>query len=562
VAFRGGFRQGAGSSGGSGSSLMVSVKDEPFGALGDGTTDDTAAFQAAIDHVWDEVLGVGGRKVGGVVFIPVGEYLITNIKMKTRVGLIGASRTGTILTHVDGIGHTGNMIDLFNSATNHVDLRNFTLNGGGDTSLNGISYTNSDDDAVINADTIFDIGDANHRFADLDIVNFSDGTGITIIGSRATNMHDIHITHCTNGINIAGSDGKFVNLDINWIERVACVIGAGNNKLVNCKVWYCGTDATYATADGYVINASRNTLMGCEAQDISRHGLRINNGDGNFVDGLMLDNIGNFYIMQGQGIAHPAGVVTSAINLDGTATYNIVKATLGQRSATSDLHAGVYFGKDATDNVVELMRNPAHLIALGQDAHYQDSTATNNIVEFNGVRPNTIVSAIAASADDASQNTSNNTVTITTTSSNINDTRVHGFRFLVPTLPQGATITSARILFTAADTHSAAVTSTLKCEAADASAAFTTGASNVTGRATTTASVSWVMPSWTNQDRGAEQLSPDVSAPIQEVVDRAGFAGVVTFILSSATATNTRVFGSYDNTSVLQPTLMLTYVEG
>ena len=46
---------------------VISVKD--FGALGNGTTDDTTAIQNAIDY---------GTSVGGVVFFPTGYYRVTD----------------------------------------------------------------------------------------------------------------------------------------------------------------------------------------------------------------------------------------------------------------------------------------------------------------------------------------------------------------------------------------------------------------------------------------------------------------------------------------------------
>ena len=45
---------------------VTNVKDAGYGAAGDGTTDDTAAIQAAIDDTLD----------GGTVFFPAGTYLV------------------------------------------------------------------------------------------------------------------------------------------------------------------------------------------------------------------------------------------------------------------------------------------------------------------------------------------------------------------------------------------------------------------------------------------------------------------------------------------------------
>jgi hypothetical protein len=51
-----------------------------------------------------------------------------------------------------------------------------------------------------------------------------------------------------------------------------------------------------------------------------------------------------------------------------------------------------------------------------------------------------------------------------------------------------------------------------------------------------------------------------MSAPVQEVVNRAGFTGVLCFIITSAAvAPATRTFATWDNTSILQPTLTITY---
>jgi hypothetical protein len=72
----------------------VSVKD--FGAVGDGVTDDTAAIQAAIDYV----ATIGPSSVGGVVYIPEGQYRITSTIISAptggQVGILGAGQFATV----------------------------------------------------------------------------------------------------------------------------------------------------------------------------------------------------------------------------------------------------------------------------------------------------------------------------------------------------------------------------------------------------------------------------------------------------------------------------------
>lgn len=59
--------------------LNISVKD--FGAVGDGKTDDTLAFQKAIDSIDDSVTAT--------VFVPVGNYIIDQIVLKEGITLQG-----------------------------------------------------------------------------------------------------------------------------------------------------------------------------------------------------------------------------------------------------------------------------------------------------------------------------------------------------------------------------------------------------------------------------------------------------------------------------------------
>jgi len=64
---------------------VVNVKD--FGAVGDGVTDDTAAFNSARDH---------GISLGGVnIFVPAGEYVLNNFDIESNnIVFIGASSGG------------------------------------------------------------------------------------------------------------------------------------------------------------------------------------------------------------------------------------------------------------------------------------------------------------------------------------------------------------------------------------------------------------------------------------------------------------------------------------
>jgi parallel beta-helix repeat protein len=90
----------------------VSVKD--FGAVGDGSTDDTAAIQAAID-------AVASAGDGGVVTIPQssGSYIFTSIQVKTGVTLLG----------------TGGVLKLKNNTCTNASTAYYLINNLGHTDV-------------------------------------------------------------------------------------------------------------------------------------------------------------------------------------------------------------------------------------------------------------------------------------------------------------------------------------------------------------------------------------------------------------------------------------------
>ena len=93
-------------------------------------------------------------------------------------------------------------------------------------------------------------------------------------------------------------------------------------------------------------------------------------------------------------------------------------------------------------------------------------------------------------------------------------------------IPQGSTITSAKLTFQV-DNSGAAGTSndfTILAEAADDASVFNTDLNNITDRARSAASVAWA-PDWgTGPVVGTKVDTPDITTLIQEVVDRAGWS--------------------------------------
>lgn len=101
-----------------------------------------------------------------------------------------------------------------------------------------------------------------------------------------------------------------------------------------------------------------------------------------------------------------------------------------------------------------------------------------------------------------------------------------GLRWRNLRIPQGAEILTARIQFEADDTSLGAQDMLIFTEDVDDAPIFIDGAANfnISGRTKATPGIAWSPPDWlTVQDRIAAQLTPDISARVQDVVDRGGW---------------------------------------
>ena len=153
------------------------------------------------------------------------------------------------------------------------------------------------------------------------------------------------------------------------------------------------------------------------------------------------------------------------------------------------------------------------------------------------VEPELTIS-IAQSEDDATEvsgivNTSSDDLVISQGSNEV----VTGLRFQNVQIPQGATITSAKLKFVSASNNIAATDISIHGELTPSSAAFSNSTNNLSARTRTIQSVDW------NTDNefplaGEEVLSPQLAPILQEIVDQPAWCGgnVASFLLTSSSA--------------------------
>lgn len=135
-----------------------------------------------------------------------------------------------------------------------------------------------------------------------------------------------------------------------------------------------------------------------------------------------------------------------------------------------------------------------------------------------------------------------------------------GLRFLNVTIPQGATITSAKITFKASATSSTDVPAiNIYGNDVDSSTAFSGSSPNrPQDKTKTTAVVSWSPAKWT-----ADSLydTPELKTIIQEIVDLAGWASdnAMSLMLLFSSGYGPRTAYSYDTDAATCPLLTIEY---
>ncbi|KRK51909.1 glycosyl hydrolase family 28-related protein [Companilactobacillus kimchii] len=261
------------------------VKDD-YSAKGDGTTDDTASIQNAINAAHTDG--------GGTVFFPVGTYLITAVlTIYSNTTLQGAAQGAT------SIVQNGIPAHIYGKDVSFVTIKDITFKGpgmnapwgGGITfdrensgNTEGIDFENVTLDGIVgNAITIN--CPITSSFTNVKVVGVvGDGFSFTNSGTSVV-MNNCYAITCTQ----AGYN--FAQLNYSTINSCAVeVCGIGfylNNNCNNIALIGCGAEDQIHRNDDYpgidykINGGVGNSMVSCYSRNNYEHGIGISLNGGN-----------------------------------------------------------------------------------------------------------------------------------------------------------------------------------------------------------------------------------------------------------------------------------------
>lgn len=316
-------------------SLVTSVKD--FGAAGDGTTDDTAAIQNAINSLplnpaGDGILSPLGYANGGTIYIPRGRYKVSStLTLRRGVRITGEGRESSQL-----ISHTADSVLKYLDSGRYVQDEIVVEN----LSIWQHASVTSTSGAAIEV-SFGSVSPPSTNLVCRNLIINGGYRGVMLGAGIWSSMDNCNVSNCvTNGVEIQLTNG-------------AQSAPTTSTTFKNC---YSSSNG----AAGFRINgASYTSLVGCASDSNGTYGYHLDAGNAGslYACGAEENTLGGAYLKNTTG---------TVINLNVIHTTSGVKhgVTLEACNRTT-LLGGVYQADTVTGYGIHVVTNSGTITAIG-----------------------------------------------------------------------------------------------------------------------------------------------------------------------------------------------------
>jgi hypothetical protein len=418
---------------------VYNVKSPTYGALGDGSHDDTVAIQAA--------LNAANAAGGGVVYLPAGQYKISSaLTMYNRITLRGDGDYVTNIVQTNTAAH-----GLVGASLIYVIIEHLRLTGPGTGTGEGINFTTEFDYCILRDMSATSWGSTGIEIEQPIVTNltrvtsFSNGgAGIFIHGNATTGAGtSVSFDSCWTHDNISNG---FSIQNMTYCSFQAC---ASDNQTAAGKAGYridqctgftfsgCGSEGnnfgwlltgastgivfnspyifnTPSTGVGIYASAATNVQIIGATEALPQAGataaVQVDTGSTCTIQGLVATTAnvlasGTTVLAQNSsGVrSYPNGVTTPTLTMTGNIAMGSNKVTgLANGSASSDAAA---FGQIPTPGSVTAQTSYGASSANGSAATFSRSDHTHGTVSvpsagaFSSVSENTSLATQQASAN-------------------------------------------------------------------------------------------------------------------------------------------------------------------
>lgn len=262
-----------------------------WGAVGNGSTDDTAAIQAAIDYASSTAQSTGA---GGSVFLPGGYYITSaTLVLKKHVWLIGEGQRSTtiklatnancdVIKSFDTGGASGNA-DYVGIINLCVDGNKDNQNGAGP--YHGIVFNTTPTSTAAAGDSFFDM---HHTVQNVTVYKCK-GNGIDCTGRSAIQLYNMHLQANRDYGLDSTFDMTIIGCEAEQSGLSGFFLNNGSIKMVGCKSYLNGVTSPTTDAGFKIGSTGASELVGCEAQQNYGPGFMLTGTDSTILSGCSAD---------------------------------------------------------------------------------------------------------------------------------------------------------------------------------------------------------------------------------------------------------------------------------